>query len=185
MSLKGQLLIASPHLGDPNFSRTVVLMVQHEDEGALGVVLNRPSGKTIRSVWQELTGHASDNNDPIYIGGPLEGPLMAVHTLSDCAEAEITPGLWFATHRDHINKVVAADDGQHPFRLFSGYSGWGEGQLDGEMEVGGWLTVPAAAEFVFAPDNDVLWQRVTRRVGSDVLKSDRHIRGLSDDPSLN
>jgi len=182
-SLQGHLLVASPHLGDPNFARSVVLIIQHEAEGALGVVLNRPSGKNIADVWEELTGTPNERDDPIYLGGPLEGPLMAIHTLKDAGEKEIVPGLWFATHRDHINAVVSQST--TPFRLFSGYSGWGAGQLDGEMEVGGWLTVEATAEFVFAANDDELWQLVVRRVGSDILKTDRNIREWPDDPSLN
>lgn len=182
-SLQGHLLIASPHLGDENFSRSVVLIVQHEPTGALGLVLNRPSNKTIADVWEELTGTPSDSRAPIYVGGPIEGPLMAVHTRRDSGEVEIVPGLWFATHRDYINAIV--EDSKRPFRLFSGYSGWGEGQLDGEMKVGGWLSIPASAEFVFAQDDEALWQLVVKRVGSDVLKSDKQIREWPDDPSLN
>jgi putative transcriptional regulator len=181
-SLKGRLLVASPHLGDPNFSHTVVLMVQHDGDGALGVVLNRPSGRLIRDVWEDLTGRRSESDAPIFIGGPLEGPLMAVHTLHSAGESEIVPGLWFATHRDHLHAIV--DDQQHPFRLFSGYSGWGEGQLDRELKAGGWLTLPASAKHVFAEDDDILWQQVTREIGHDILKS-AHIKHVPDDPSIN
>lgn len=182
-SLQGQLLIASPHLGDPNFSRSVVLVVKHEDEGALGLVLNRPSGKSIADVWEVLTGQTCDRNDPIYLGGPMEGPLMAVHTTSQSQEEEIVPGLWFATNRDNIDSLVS--EATTPFRLFSGYSGWGEGQLDGEMDVGGWLTLPATAEYVFEADDDKLWRKVVSRVGDDILKADPQIREWPDDPSLN
>jgi putative transcriptional regulator len=182
-SLKGHLLVASPHLGDSNFSHTVVLMVQHDADGALGLVLNRPSGRLIRDVWKDLTGRDSESDSPIFIGGPLEGPLMAVHTLQRCADNEIVPGLWFATHRDHLHEIV--DDTVHPYRLFSGYSGWGEGQLDGEMKAGGWLTIPATARHVFADDDEYLWQQVTHQIGYDILKSDRHIKHVPDDPSMN
>ena len=182
-SLQGHLLIASPHLGDPNFARSVVLMVQHESEGALGLVLNQPSSKAICDVWQQLTGEESQRGDPIYVGGPLEGPLMAVHTSQPSSETEIVPGLFFATHRDHINNLV--EKAETPFRLFSGYSGWGEGQLDGEMEAGGWLTLPASAEFVFGTTDEELWHAVVREVGSDILKADPQIRQWPNDPSLN
>ena len=182
-SLQGHLLIASPHLGDPNFARSVVLIVQHQAEGALGLVLNQPSTRTIADVWQELSGETSDRTDFIYVGGPMEGPLMAIHTSHPMGESEIVPGLWFATHRDHINELV--NSAQTPFRLFSGYSGWGEAQLDGEMEAGGWLTLPANAEFVFSSEDDELWHRVVRKVGSEILKADRNIREIPEDPSLN
>jgi putative transcriptional regulator len=183
LSLQGHLLIASPHLGDPNFARSVVLVVEHKDEGALGLVLNHPSSKTISDVWETLTGEPCDREDAIYLGGPLEGPLMAIHTTPASGESQIVPGLWFSTHRDQIDALVKK--ATTPFRLFSGYSGWGEGQLDGEMDAGGWLTLPATADAVFATDDDELWQMVVRRVGSEILKSDRQIREWPEDPSLN
>lgn len=102
---------------------------------------------------------------------------------TESAETEIVPGLWFATQRDYINAVVETSN--TPFRLFTGYSGWGGGQLENEMEVGGWLTLPASADFVFAENDDALWQLVVRHVGHDILKADRNIRELPDDPSLN
>jgi putative transcriptional regulator len=187
-TLQGQLLIASPHLGDSNFNRTVVLMVQHTSDGALGLVLNRPSGKRICDIWQSLTGRASENEAPIYVGGPLEGPLMAVHTSRKLAENEIVPGLWFATHKEHLHALVEKSTGENskqPFRLFSGYSGWGSGQLEGEMKAGGWLLLPATAEHVFADDDDEVWQLATRTVGHNILKADRSIKDLPEDPSLN
>ena len=199
-SLQGHLLIASPHLGDPNFARSVVLMVEHQREGALGLVLNHPSPQTIANIWAELSGKSSDRTDFIYVGGPIEGPLMAIHTTAPMGESEIVPGLWFATHRDHINTLV--ESAETPFRLFSGYSGWSAGQLEAEMEAGGWitrqaskeddekeaggwLTLSASAEFVFSTEDDELWHMVVRRVGGEILRADRHIRRLPDDPSLN
>ncbi len=182
-SLQGHLLVASPHLEDPNFARSVVLIVQHEAEGALGVVLNRPSGKTVADVWSDLTGNECDSDEPIYVGGPLQGPLMAVHTLDESGELQIVPGLWFATKADHINRVV--EGSQTPYRLFSGYSGWGGGQLDGEMKAGGWRTTDATASYIFTEDNDALWQTVVRHVGTDILRADQNIRQWPDDPSLN
>lgn len=182
-SLQGQLLVASPHLRDPNFLHSVVLIVQHDVEGALGLVLNRPSDRSINEVWQELTGRQSDNPSPIYVGGPLAGPLMAVHTNGRFPENEIVPGLWFATHRDQLHEIV--EEPGKPFRLFNGYSGWGEGQLDGEMEAGGWLTMRAHAKFVFPKDDETLWQVVAHEIGDDILRTDRRIREIPDDPSMN
>jgi putative transcriptional regulator len=182
-TFQGQLLIASPHLGDSNFARTVVLMVQHTGDGALGLVLNRPSDKRICDIWQSITGRDSDNESPIYVGGPLEGPLMAVHTSRKLAENEIVPGLWFATHKEHLHALV--EHSKQPFRLFSGYSGWGGGQLEGEMKAGGWLLLPATAEHVFAEDDGEVWQLATRTVGHNILKADRSIKDLPENPSLN
>ena len=75
-SLEGQLLVATPQLMDPNFARTLVLLIQHTDEGALGVVVNRPLGKTIQELWREVGSAPCHSRQPIYLGGPVPGPLM-------------------------------------------------------------------------------------------------------------
>ena len=180
-SIAGQLLVASRHLRDPNFVRTVVLMVQHEEEGALGVVLNRPGDKQIANIW-EKTGHAPCANDElIYVGGPVPGPLMAVHTLERLSEREIVPGVFFATHRDALDELVRREE---PFRLFAGHAGWGSGQLEGELEVGGWLTTPATRQDVFC-DPQMVWKTVTQRIGLQIIAPDIKHRQVPDDPSWN
>jgi len=88
-SLQGHLLIASPHLADPNFARTVVLMVQHSDQGALGVVLNRPTSKTVKELWKEVGDAPCHTEAPVCLGGPVSGPLMAVHTNQFFAEIDM------------------------------------------------------------------------------------------------
>src|SRR5436190_3140807 len=142
-SLQGNFLIASPHLGDGNFNRSVVLMVKHDEEGAFGFVLNRPTGSTVAEIWKLIAEQPSDCEQPIYLGGPVQGPLMAVHALASAAETEILSGVYLSAHKDQLREVVAAE--KAPFRLFSGYSGWGAGQLEGELEAGGWLVSPATA----------------------------------------
>jgi putative transcriptional regulator len=140
-------------------------MVEHEDGGALGVILNRPGDKRIDEIW-EKTGHKPcDNRQPIYIGGPVPGPLMAVHTLSDLSEKQILPGVYFATHRDYLDQLVRQD---RPFRLFVGHSGWGSGQLESEMNQGGWLTSPATASDVFS-DPETIWKTITGRIGLKII----------------
>ena len=91
--------------------------------------------------------------------------------------------MWFATNKDQLHAIV--DDNDHLYRLFTGYSGWGEGQLDGEMRAGGWLTTPADARLVFEVDDEEVWQRAASRIGGDILRADRRIKNVPDDPSLN
>ncbi|MCA9269463.1 MAG: YqgE/AlgH family protein, partial [Planctomycetales bacterium] len=160
-SLQGHFLIASPQLNDGNFARSVVLLVQHNAEGALGVVLNRPSGSTVADVWREAVGEPCDCTSPVYVGGPCEGPLMAVHGQPASGGEKVIQGVWFTADGQELRAVVAGDG---PFRLFSGYSGWGGGQLDGELKVGGWLHLPATKELVFG-DDEILWERLTREIG--------------------
>jgi len=181
-SLQGHLLIASPHLGDPNFERTVVLLVHHSEEGTLGVVLNRPSGSTIRELWEDVDEEPCDSDHPFHLGGPVSGPVMAIHTDSSRSELEVIPGLHFAAQRDHIDELVRRNE--DPFRIFVGHSGWGKGQLEDEMEEGAWLTLPATLDLVFADESEV-WKMVAQRVGRENLFDALKIDGAPEDPMWN
>ena len=182
-SLQGHLLIASPHLPDPNFYRTVVLIVQHHEEGALGLVLNRPSCETVGSVLSSYTSSPLPNDVPVLIGGPIEGPLMAVHRLECCSEAEVITGVHFATERDHILQISSAEE--TPFHIFTGYSGWGMGQLENELKAGGWLTARATNEHIFETPTDQLWKQVTSNIGDSILRNGLGINVADSDPGLN
>src|SRR5687768_8432333 len=103
-SLQGQLLIAAPRLADPNFFHTVVLMVQHNDDGALGLVLNRPLTAAIQTVWQQVSESPCLIEGFLHQGGPCEGPLMVVHANADASDLEVMPGVYFSTNKDGIEK---------------------------------------------------------------------------------
>jgi len=181
-SLAGHFLVASRHMNDPNFSRSVVLMIHHSPEGAMGVVLNRSSDRTVRDVWEMVGNDPCERDDLIYIGGPVPGPLVAVHTLEPFSEQEVLPGVHVSTHRDALDLIVR--NMERPFRLFSGHAGWGEGQLDSELEVGGWLSARASAEEVFSEDYR-LWEKVTQRIGLEIMMPDIQKKQMPDDPSMN
>ena len=181
-SLQGHLLIASPHLADPNFVRTVVLLVHHSEEGTLGVVLNRPSGSSIRELWEDVEEEPCESNHPFHLGGPVSGPVMAIHTDSSRSELEVIPGVHFAAERDHIDFLVRRD--RDPYRIFVGHSGWGKGQLESEMEEGAWFTLPATLDLVFADESEI-WKTVTRQVGREMLFDALKIDGEPDDPTCN
>ena len=180
-SLAGKLLIATPDLVDPNFLRTVILVIQHSSQGASGVILNQPTPTTVAALWDEISEAECDCDHPVSCGGPVEGPLMALHQLSEASEREIVPGVHLSMHRASLHQIVMQSS--IPFRIFSGYSGWGPKQLDTEIEHGGWLILDAHIDHVFG-DNDKLWRRVCEVVGHDVLKP--HIGNVRPiDPSLN
>ncbi len=183
-SLTGHLLVASPYLVDPNFVQTVVLLIHHSSEGAFGVVLNRPSEKTIQDLWEEVNEGPCDNQQCLHLGGPVSGPLIAVHTDSSLAELEIVPGLYFSAHRDHIAQLVSQRNER--FRLFVGHSGWGGGQLESELDVGSWLTAPATVDYVFCDETE-LWKTVSKQIGESLLLSTLHLdpAQIPPDPSLN
>jgi putative transcriptional regulator len=181
-SLQGHLLVASPHLADPNFVRTVVLLIHHSKEGAFGVVLNRPADSTIGQLWEQVTHEPCESERRVNVGGPVAGPLMAIHTEQQLAELEILPGLYFAAQREHLEALVGQNRG--PFRLFIGHSGWGGGQLENELEQGAWFTTPATVDAVFGQDAD-LWKQIAQHIGQSMLVETLKIKHVPADPSMN
>jgi len=182
-SLQGKLLVASPYLPDGNFAETVILMIYHNEEGAMGLVLNRPSDCSVREVWKmALEEEDCDCDQVIDLGGPCQGPLMAVHNLRKHSEQTIARGIYFSTEKGNIREIVSRTD--RPFRIFSGYSGWAAGQLEREMDEGSWLVAPATKQAVFS-DNDELWREVADLVGREILTNSLGIRHAPEDPSWN
>jgi putative transcriptional regulator len=181
-SLQGHLLIASPHLADTNFYRSVVLMVQHDEQGAFGVLLNRPTSNSVSDVLRLVDADAVENREPVFLGGPVGGPLTALHADAARGEIQVVPRVFFASDKDIILQI--ANQPEKPFRLFVGYSGWGAGQLDSEMKAGGWLTLPATHDVVFSDYAD-LWNRVSRRVGLEILGPTIQPKRFPEDPSVN
>ena len=170
-STAGKLLIAEPMLEDPNFDRTVVLMIEHTPDGALGVVLNRPTELEVDAVLSEWSALAA-SPPVLYMGGPVEqNAVLALARRSGRATAD-APG-WTSVLGEvgtidlHLDPedVVPSVDG---VRFFAGYSGWGGGQLEAELDEGAWLVVPAEPGDVFAPDPDTMWRAVLRRQGGKV-----------------
>lgn len=195
-SLQGKLLVASPHLGDGNFFRSVVLLVKHDSEGAFGLILNRPLNSTLQEVWEAINADSDEEGLPaeleldvpvhgdqfIYVGGPVQGPLIALHTQKKYSEAQVMSGLHFAAHKDQLRKIVSQK--KKPFRVFSGYSGWGAGQLEGELHAGGWLITEASKELVFYTDDD-LWERLVQGIAEQILSPAAHTKHVPPDASLN
>jgi putative transcriptional regulator len=165
-SIRGRLLVATPTLYDPNFFRTVVLVLEHGEDGALGVVLNRPSET---AVGESLPDWSSVASDPgvVFAGGPVS-PDAAIG-LARTGAADQADG--WAPLFGHLGTV---DLGRPPpdvpvdvqnLRVFAGYAGWSAGQLDGEVESGGWFVLDAAPDDVFTSAPSALWAAVLRRQG--------------------
>jgi putative transcriptional regulator len=176
-SLRGSLLIAAPQLLDPNFRRTVVLVADHGEEGAMGVILNRPSGMTVADAAPDLEPLIGAEA-PIFAGGPVQ-PTSGV-VLAEVAEADepvfgdvvLVPGL---------GELADVVDGAGSIRVFAGYAGWGPGQLDDELGRDDWIVEPAQAADVFSEDPETLWGSVLERKGGQYALLAR----MPDDPSLN
>jgi putative transcriptional regulator len=162
-SLQGHLLVAGPSLVDPNFWRTVVLVGEHTEEGALGVVLNRSSDTPVEEALPELAGLAASMGT-VHVGGPVQPSAVVV--LADFTEAERAESLVVGSvgflpaeiDPDELGALRRA-------RVYAGYAGWGPGQLDAELEDGSWIVERALPEDVFTEDPEGLWSGVLRRKG--------------------
>lgn len=164
MTLRGRLLVAEPMLLDPNFVRTVVLLVEHTEEGAAGVVLNRPSETALHDALPAWSGRAVEPA-VVFVGGPVS-PTAAIGLarMKPGAEAiHCTPVIDGVALVDLDGEPDELDDGVVGVRLFGGYAGWGGGQLEAELELGGWLVVDAEPDDAFSDDPEGLWKRVLRR----------------------
>lgn len=182
MSLEGQFLVASRELLDPNFARSVVLLVQHTEEGAMGLVINRPTKTTLAEAWKQVSEAPCPTNGLIYLGGPCRGPLMALHADSGEGEIEVVSGLHFSADPDKIESLIGK--GEELSRFFIGFAGWGPGQLEAEMGQDSWLLVPATPEYVFDAPHDV-WHKIIRQISTSQMIEALNIKHVPVDPSLN
>jgi putative transcriptional regulator len=178
-SLRGKLLIASPALDDPNFARSVVLITEHGPDGAMGMVLNRPSETEVGDVLPELETIAEQ--EPIFVGGPVQPDALVV--LGEFAD----PGkaAWIVSADVGL---VSADtdleelpDAVRRGRVYAGFSGWGPGQLEGELEEDAWIIEAPLPRELFPEDPDTLWSDVLDRKGGEYALVAR----MPEDPSLN
>lgn len=176
----GDLLIAEPFLGDPNFERSVVLVCEHSEFGSFGLVLNQITESALSDVVQNIYSEY-----PLFIGGPVENnTLHYVHRLGDIIEdsIEITDGLFwsgdFETLKSLINigKVSPSD-----IRFFLGYSGWGAGQLDLELKQNVWYVTEADAPLIFDNTAEQFWRTVLHKMGGDY----KVLSNYPKDPRLN
>jgi putative transcriptional regulator len=180
-SLRGKLILAGPMLKDPNFDRTVVFITEHNEDGAMGLVLNRPSEATVGDAIPDLTWIA-DADDPIYVGGPVapngvivlaewDDPEQAVVLVED--DLGFVPG--DAEDTDALAAAVRRA------RVYAGHAGWGPGQLEGELAEEAWIVEAPRREELFSDDAEGLWPAVLRRMGREFAL----LSTMPPDPSLN
>jgi putative transcriptional regulator len=177
-SLQGKLLVSSPALVDPNFRKTVVLIAHHDDDGAMGLVLSRPSEVPAVDAVPLLQGLPGAES-PVFVGGPVQPEafmVLAEFDDVDEAAAPIMGGLGFMPADAEPDELTI-----RRLRLFAGYSGWGEGQLESELAEGSWIVVDAVAEDAFADDPDELWRSVLHRKGGPFSL----MENMPFDPTLN
>ena len=158
-SPQGHLLVASPHTPDEDFARAVILLIQHSDVQAVGVVLDRPSDTPVGNFLKGA-GKAAGQCDPYaYWGGPVPGTVMALHTCQSAADLEVLSGVYYSVKKKSLQQLLAQPE--HRVKLFDGHAGWGPSQLERQIEAGQWQVTPGREEHVFGADGD-LWQRVVQ-----------------------
>jgi putative transcriptional regulator len=165
----GRLLVATPALVDPNFANAVVLLLDHDGDGTLGVILNRPSAITVESVLPDWAGSV-DPPEVLFEGGPVStDAALAVALVPQAGPAPAAEPIGFRCLFDRIG-IIDLDTPREVLapaiarmRVFAGYSGWGSGQLEAELEEGGWYVVDSLAADVFAAEPGGLWSAVLRR----------------------
>lgn len=171
--LERQFLIAMPGMEDPNFTRGVTLLCQHNEDGALGITINRESGFRLGEVFDQLGLSCDDPaiaGQPVYIGGPVHPERGFVLHSNDRkweATAQVGEGICISTSRD-ILEAIAAGEGPEKFIIALGYAGWGSGQLEDEIRHNAWLNVMATAEIIFDQPVAKRWEQAVARLGIDV-----------------
>ncbi len=179
--LKGQLLLDSGQLRGSFFQRSVVLICQHDAEGAFGLVLNRATGNNAGDVIvADLP--ASLKGSPLYLGGPVQpSALSYLHTEAFIPDANVLPNLSLGHSLDALVEIGESFSSTRKIRMFAGYAGWSPGQLEDEMKREAWLTHPASIDLVFDPKPEQLWQSILRQKGWKW----RLVADMPEDPSLN
>ena len=172
----GKLLVASRDLGDPNFAKTVILLVHYdEDKGAVGLVLNKRSDVPLSKVFGDLK-EASGRTDPIYIGGPVElNTVVALFKSSSKPEGadRVFGSVYLITNKDALTRTLASHAEAEVFHAYVGYAGWGAGQLEHEVELGAWHIMTADVGTVFHADPDSVWPRLIQRTETHIARASR------------
>lgn len=162
LALNGQLLVATSRRADGMFSGSVCLILNHDESGTMGIVLNKSLDIEVGGLSKFL--QASENlQHSVRFGGPNSGPILALHNHKDCAEASAAAGVYIAAHLDKLQRLLSSDDGE--VRILVGQVLWKAGELEAEIAQGMWLPLPATPKIVFARA-DEMWRESMRELGN-------------------
>jgi putative transcriptional regulator len=179
--LKGQLLLDSGQLRGSFFQRSVVLICQHDAEGAFGLMLNRETGNT---VGDAVVADLPDllRTCPLYLGGPVQPTALTfLHSSAFIPDANVMPNLSMGHSLDELIEIGESFSPDRKIKLFAGYAGWGPGQLEDEMKRSAWLTFPASLHLVFDASPALLWKSILSQKGWRY----KLLSQMPEDPSLN
>jgi putative transcriptional regulator len=166
-NLTGYLLVAAPQWHDPLFQQSVCLVVQHSEQGAIGVLLNKLMSIDARSFWQ-LMGAPVESSDrsPLYLGGPQSGPVVAMHQRQDLAEYVSAEGVYFAAQLDSFKQLIG--DHSCQCRFFVGQATWKPGQLESQFAAGYWFPQAVRSRVVFEAA-ELMWSVALREAGNQIV----------------
>jgi putative transcriptional regulator len=180
-SYQGHFLVAAPHEHDPNFVEAVVLVIDHTERGAFGVIVNGGSEERVCCKQLDLKKRVFERIRLLF-GGPVTGPLMAVHTKALFGERQFLPGVFFSSKQSNVSALIWRRE--QPCKLLIGYAGWGPGQLEYEADQGIWRIVPATREQIFSDDSR-LWKQLSSQAYKMQLRRVFNIKHIPADPLLN
>ena len=160
----GKILVARRHMADRNFAQTVILLVQHDEKGTVGLIVNRPTKIPLSRLTKEFEG-VKDRSDPLYLGGPMERSgvmaLVRSHTKPEDAKT-VFADVYMISVKETLEKAIAAATSSR-LHLYLGYAGWAAGQLEWELGMDSWDVLPPNAGMVFDPHPETLWNRLVER----------------------
>lgn len=170
-------LVASPSVKDPAFYKTVILLLKKDDEGAMGLVINRTEPPKVSDLVKLVTPslkpeeiakglNESSLNHHIHCGGPIRGPVVAIHKLENLADDKIITGLFWTNDADKLKQIIISGE---PFRIYTGYSGWGKGQLENELKNQVWREIEITSDLVF-DDPEGVWEAARKLITADYLQ---------------
>lgn len=182
-TLKGQMLIASPGLVDPFFEKSVILMFEHGEEGASGVVINRSSDAIVTDLGELIFSRPFAWEKSVSMGGPVPGPLMVVHQDGSVTDQEVAPNLYYAIEDVKVRKLIEAR--VEPSVIVMNYSGWGPGQLESEFGRDSWLVAAADNELIFDTSTAEIWDKAVKKLNAQKLSKFLNLPQIQIDPHLN
>lgn len=168
-SLAPTLLLSMPQLHDPNFARTVVLLCEHSNQGAFGLVLNRPTRTRASSSVHLTPPLAHDSGLELWVGGPVEperGWILLPEEPEGDESVQVCDGVFLSSSPLLLRRLLETPE-QPRARLLTGYAGWGPGQLDAEMAASAWLISEVYLDLIFETDAGLMWEKAIRRLGAD------------------
>lgn len=178
---KGKVLISEPFLMDPNFKRSIVLLGEHNEDGTVGFILNKPTNLKLNQLVDDFP----EFDAPVYFGGPVQiNSMQFIHRAGDIIEGStpIIDGLYWGGSYEVLRLLIESKQVEpSDFRFFIGYSGWSPGQLDSELKINSWLVSSATTENVFSDEPDKLWGDILRKMG----KKFALLASFPEDPSVN